>query len=157
MTHGAKLCNKTKIKTREFRYETRCWVSYYLSNHLIKIILLLNTNGTITKTLRFTNGACWFRLKWLLLLIPLVLFVLPSKYQHHLYLSLIILQKVRNEDQTKNSNVSGLLKRLSKWIRNPTTVLKLANRLPEVDLEKLIPETKKTNNMIRGFMKSLDD
>lgn len=36
------------------------------------------------------------------------------------------------------------------------TVLKLANRLPQIDLEKLITETKEINNMIRGFMNTLE-
>ncbi len=36
------------------------------------------------------------------------------------------------------------------------TVLKLANRLPNINLEKLITETKEINSMIRGFMNSLE-
>ncbi len=37
------------------------------------------------------------------------------------------------------------------------TVLKLTNRLPEIDLEKRMKETKEINNMIRGFMNSLNE
>lgn len=37
------------------------------------------------------------------------------------------------------------------------TILKLANRLPEIDLDKLINETKEINAMIRGFMNKLNE
>ena len=37
------------------------------------------------------------------------------------------------------------------------TVLKLANRLPEINLEEIIVETKEVNVMIRGFMNTLDN
>ena len=36
------------------------------------------------------------------------------------------------------------------------TILKLANRLPEINLEEIIVETKEVNAMIRGFMNSLN-
>lgn len=36
------------------------------------------------------------------------------------------------------------------------TILKLANRLPTVDLDSIITETKEINSMIRGFMNSLE-
>jgi four helix bundle protein len=36
------------------------------------------------------------------------------------------------------------------------TVLKLANRLPTIDLENIFTETKEINSMIRGFMNSLE-
>jgi len=37
------------------------------------------------------------------------------------------------------------------------TILKLANRLPEINLEEIIVETKEVNAMIRGFMNSLNN
>ena len=37
------------------------------------------------------------------------------------------------------------------------TILKLANRLPEINLEEIIVETKEVNVMIRGFMNTLDN
>lgn len=36
-------------------------------------------------------------------------------------------------------------------------ILKLANKLPEIDLNRLIKETKEINAMIRGFMNRLRD
>lgn len=36
------------------------------------------------------------------------------------------------------------------------TVLKLANRLPQIDLESIIKETKEVNSMMRKFMNGLE-